>query len=92
MRLLLLLLPLMNLAAFAAFYADKQAAIRGQRRISEQTLLLLAALGGSAGALLGRAVFRHKTRHAAFTLKLWVLMILQGVFLAYVLWKAPGLD
>lgn len=51
---------------FCAFGADKARARRGGRRIAERTLFLLAALGGGCGAVLGMAVFRHKTKHWYF--------------------------
>ena len=39
-----------NFSAFAAFGLDKAKARRGQYRIAESTLLLLAFLGGTLGA------------------------------------------
>ena len=36
---------------------------QGSWRISEATLLILAVIGGSIGALLGMKVWRHKTMH-----------------------------
>lgn len=64
-------LAVINLAAFLAFGLDKRRAKRkaahpALRRVPERTLFLLAALGGSAGALLGMRVFHHKTLHRSF--------------------------
>ena len=59
-------LAAMNVAAFAAYGSDKYRSMHGQWRIRERTLLLLALLGGSAGAWLGMQVFRHKTQHLKF--------------------------
>jgi uncharacterized membrane protein YsdA (DUF1294 family) len=56
-----------NLAAFCAFYADKRAAERREWRVRESTLLALALIGGSSGALVARQVLRHKTRKQPFS-------------------------
>jgi uncharacterized membrane protein YsdA (DUF1294 family) len=58
-----LLLAAGNLLALLAFAWDKAAARRGARRTQEARLLLLALLGG-VGALLGMILCRHKTRKA----------------------------
>jgi len=78
-------LGLINLLAFAAMGADKRRARRKRRRIRERTLFLLALPGGAAGAVLGMAVFRHKTQHRAFVLGMPALFLLQ-VLLAALLW------
>lgn len=57
-----------NAVAFAVYGADKRRARRGLWRVPEATLLLLAALGGSVGALAGMYLFRHKTRKPKFFL------------------------
>lgn len=70
-----------NVIAFVAYGVDKYKARRGMWRIKESTLLLLAAVGGAAGAYAGMRVFRHKTRHARFKilvplcLAIWILGI-----------------
>lgn len=72
-----LILLAINLLAFAAFGWDKRCARRGEWRISQSTLLTLAFLGGSPGALAGRAAFRHKTRKQPFTGQLYGIAALQ---------------
>jgi uncharacterized membrane protein YsdA (DUF1294 family) len=57
----------LNILVFAVFIWDKLRAKVKKGRISETSLLLLAALG-PAGALTGMVGFRHKTRHVKFFL------------------------
>ncbi|HEY8617034.1 DUF1294 domain-containing protein [Phenylobacterium sp.] len=66
----------LNVATFVAFGLDKHYAVTERRRIPERTLLTVAALGGSAGALLARPVFRHKTRKEPFGG--WLRLIVWG--------------
>ncbi|MBL4813140.1 MAG: DUF1294 domain-containing protein [Rhodobacteraceae bacterium] len=63
-----------NIAAYLAFYFDKQAAIRHDRRISERVLLTLALFGGSLGAKAAQRVFRHKTRKHPFATLLDIII------------------
>ena len=58
-----------------------------RRRTPEATLLLLAALGGSVGALLAMHIFRHKTRHRKFTLGIPALLLVQIVVIVLILFK-----
>ncbi len=67
----------MNLIAFALYGIDKRRAKQGAWRISEYTLLLVALLGGSLGALLGMRYFRHKTRHRKFRYGIPLILLLQ---------------
>ena len=55
-----------NAATLFAFRSDKDRARTNRRRISERSLLTLALLGGSPGALFARRRFRHKTRKQPF--------------------------
>ena len=77
-----------NLAAFAAFAADKARARRGDGRIPERTLLILAALGGTPGAIAGQQLMRHKTRKEPFRALLWLIAGTQATGLAVALYLA----
>ncbi len=70
-------LAVANLTAFFVYGADKLKARKGDFRISERTLLGLAIIGGSAGALAGMYFFHHKTRKVKFTLGVPAILILQ---------------
>ncbi len=67
-----------NVLSFALMGADKSKARRGAWRIPERALFLAAAIGGSAGAILGMYAFHHKTRHRRFYLGLPALLIAQA--------------
>ncbi|MDR7118321.1 DUF1294 domain-containing protein [Caulobacter sp. BE254] len=73
-----LVLGVLNLATFLVFGWDKLAAVRGRSRIPERLLLVLAALGGSVGALVARPVFRHKTRKQPFGAWLTLIVFTQA--------------
>jgi uncharacterized membrane protein YsdA (DUF1294 family) len=70
-------LAVINAMAFLAFASDKRRAVAGIRRTPEQTLLGLAAIGGSIGALAGQQMFRHKTRKEPFRTILWSIVAIQ---------------
>jgi uncharacterized membrane protein YsdA (DUF1294 family) len=63
-----------NLVALAVFALDKQSARRRRRRFRERHLLILAALGGSPGAVAAQRLLRHKTRKEPF--RTWLGAIL----------------
>jgi uncharacterized membrane protein YsdA (DUF1294 family) len=69
------LLALWNLVTWAVYRLDKARAARQGKRISERTLLVLAALGGSPGALAAVHAHRrrHKARKASFVVPLWLI-------------------
>ncbi|KVK56171.1 hypothetical protein BCY90_01595 [Agrobacterium deltaense] len=66
-----------NLFVFLAYWWDKEAARNGAWRIRESTLLLLALIGGSLGAILAQRLLRHKTRKEPFRSILISIVILQ---------------
>ena len=56
---------------------DKWKAKQGSWRILEDTLLILAVIGGSIGALLGMRVWHHKTMHKKFKYGLPLILLVQ---------------
>ncbi len=69
---------IVNLATVLAFARDKQFAVERGRRIRESTLLWLAAIGGSPGALWARRHYRHKTRKQPFGMRLELIAMAQA--------------
>ncbi|OWJ67936.1 DUF1294 domain-containing protein [Inquilinus limosus] len=62
-----------SLAAFALFAWDKGCAVAGRRRVPERTLLAVAAIGGTPGAIAAQRLLRHKTVKEPFrTRLLWI--------------------
>ena len=76
---LLYYLIVINVVTFLVYGIDKWQAKRGNWRISEATLLLLAVVGGSIGALLGMRVWHHKTLHKKFKYGLPLILIAQAL-------------
>ncbi|MCZ7855506.1 MULTISPECIES: DUF1294 domain-containing protein [Agrobacterium] len=71
-----------NLFVFLVYWWDKEAARQGGWRIRESTLLLLALVGGSLGAVSAQHLLRHKTRKEPFRSILLSIVILQSGLLA----------
>lgn len=68
---------LINIIAFIMYGLDKKKAKKGQWRTPEATLIGVAAIGGSVGALWGMKHFRHKTKHKKFTIGVPAILIVQ---------------
>ena len=71
----LIWLAAFNTVTFLAFGFDKWRAGRSGRRVSELTLVMLAALGGWPGGLIGMTMFRHKTAKWTFKFKYTLALI-----------------
>ena len=74
-----------NVVTFLLYGIDKWKAQRGKWRIPEETLIWLAVVGGSIGALIGMYLFRHKTKHRKFTLGIPVIILAQAVIVFFLL-------
>ena len=89
MDFLTIYLLLINASALVLMLADKIKAQNNLWRISERTLMLTAALGGSVGALIGMYLFRHKTKHPKFTVGIPAILVAQ-IFLAFWIFSRFG--
>lgn len=78
----------MNVIGFLFMGIDKWKAKKRAWRISEATLLLIAALGGAMGSLLGMHLFHHKTRHRYFVYGIPAMLAIH-ILLILFLWKGP---
>ena len=74
-------LIIINIVTFLVYGIDKWKAKQGSWRISEATLLMLAVIGGTIGALLGMQVWRHKTMHKKFKYGLPLILVAQIAFI-----------
>lgn len=70
-------LTIINLIGFFSMGIDKYKAIHHKWRIPENTLFLIAIIGGSIGSILGMQLFRHKTKHPRFVIGMPIILILQ---------------
>ena len=82
------LIILINAVTFCAYGIDKRRARRGKFRISERTLLTLAAVGGAWGAYAAMQLFRHKTKHKKFAVGVPLMLVAQT---AVYIWVFKGL-
>ena len=74
-----------NVVTFVVYGIDKWKAKQGSWRISEATLLMLAVIGGSIGALLGMQVWHHKTMHKKFKYGLPMILLACAAIALYIL-------
>lgn len=82
-------LCVINIITFVTYGIDKRRAENGSWRIPEKTLLGLAVIGGSLGALWGMRSFHHKTRKPVFYIGVRAILLIQVlVLLGLTLWLA----
>lgn len=78
MKAALIFFLLFNLMTFLVFGFDKYLARTRRTRIREKTLLSLALLGGSVGAVFAQKLFKHKNQK--YPRLFWIIMIVQFIF------------
>lgn len=74
-----------QIIAIAVTASDKRRSVKRKRRISENSLLLVAALGGSISMYITMIFIRHKTKHKKFMLLLPLIIILHTVLVYIIL-------
>ena len=77
---------IVNLLTFAVYAVDKLNAIEHRGRIRIVTLLGLAFIGGTIGALMAMYILRHKTQKDYFTWGVPLIMIMH-VFVIYFVFR-----
>ena len=77
MKIMILYLIMINLAAWGLMGADKHRAKKHAWRIPERTLFAVALLGGSLGAILGMYLWHHKTKHWYFVIGMPLILVAQ---------------
>ena len=81
--LILSLIVLLNLITFVVYGIDKLKARKNKWRIPDSTLMLLAIIGGSIGALLGIKVWHHKTLHRKFRYGIPMIILAETALVIY---------
>lgn len=66
---------LINLLSGLIFAFDKQAAVKGRRRIPERTLHLFEMIGGVFANLFLMYTLHHKNRKFSYWIWTWLIMI-----------------
>ncbi|MBR5565145.1 MAG: DUF1294 domain-containing protein [Roseburia sp.] len=84
-KILIIYLVIINFVSFAVYAIDKIRALEGAWRIRVVTLLGLAFMGGSLGAILAMYILRHKTTIDYFTVGVPLIMLMQVVVVFYLM-------
>ena len=74
---------IINVLAYLIMRIDKNNARNGKKRISEASLLTLAAVGGSIGVLVSMHILHHKTRKKRFKIGVPLILLLQIALILY---------
>ena len=87
LRYVVLYFFIINLVGFLAMGIDKYKAQKDLWRIPEGTLITIALIGGSIGAIIGMKTFRHKTKKLKFSVGLPTILISEVCAVIYCLVK-----
>lgn len=80
----LIYVAVINVLGFLSMGFDKFKAKHEMWRTKEQTLFIIAIIGGSLGSILGMYTFRHKTKHTNFTVGMPTILLVQIVMIIYI--------
>lgn len=82
----LIYFALISLVAVAVTIKDKRAAVKGKRRVSEATLMLIGLCGGATAMLITMKIIRHKTKHLKFMVGLPLEIALHAALVCAIAW------
>ena len=98
---IIIYLAIVNMTAFIMYGIDKWRAVRNRdsqglrkskkkqkRRIPESTLLGIAIIGGSIGALAGMQIWHHKALHKKFRYGIPFIIIAQVAIVTFILYNS----
>ncbi|KRD11367.1 hypothetical protein ASE21_06565 [Flavobacterium sp. Root901] len=85
MEIFLLYFLFINIILFIVAGYDKYLAKKNKRRIPENTLFFLEAVGGTIGLLTAMFLFRHKTSKTSFIVKFTLIFLIQIVLIYLIL-------
>lgn len=80
---ILLVYPVISCITYIAYATDKSAAKQGRWRTPENTLQVLALLGGWPGGLVAQQVLHHKNRKTSFQFTFWLMVIINVIALGW---------
>ena len=80
---MIIYLVIINIIGFLAMWIDKRRAQRHAWRIPEKTLMIIAALGGGIGTIVGMYTFRHKTQKIAFVVGMPLILVVEMIAIIY---------
>lgn len=80
-------LAAINVTAFILYGLDKLWAKKGRWRVPERSLILIAAAGGSIGAIAAMKVWHHKTKHNKFRLGLPAILLAQIALIYFAVYR-----
>ncbi|KOP37358.1 MULTISPECIES: DUF1294 domain-containing protein [unclassified Flavobacterium] len=83
MEIFLLYFLFINIIVFILAGYDKHQARKNKRRIPENTLFFLEAIGGTPGLLSAMFFFRHKTSKTSFIVKFLLIFLIQAVLVYF---------
>ena len=81
-----------SIVVFIVYALDKSAARKNQWRTPENTLHLLALIGGWPGALAAQKLLHHKSSKQSFQAVFWVTVVLNCGILGWLFFSASGAD
>ena len=85
-KILIAIFAVMTVVGILVMGIDKSRAKKGDWRIKESTLFLVALLFGGVGTTFGMIIFRHKTKHWYFKLFFPLMLAAQIALLAVGVW------
>ena len=82
---LFIYLAVINVVTFFVFIWDKRQAIKGNSRVRELILFVLAFAGGALGGIVAMIVARHKIRKQAFAIGLPLILLAHLVIIVFLI-------